>query len=321
LDAESKIDPGTEPEEPNTCGSFRFSFRWHVLLGKLLGIMIYGLDPRHRRIAAKNLTFAFPKWSQSEVDGVVRRTFQNLGITFLEIVQMSYLSHRNILNKVRVENGNAIEAMIDHPNGAILISAHIGNWEMSHVFASARYNREITLVARALDFGPLDRWINNIRSKFGNRIWYKKGALHHLAKTLRIGGIVGMLIDQEARNDEACKALFFNHAINATPAPALLARRYECPVLPVFCIREIPGNRLVLKVGSPLELVKTKDRQSDIQINTQMMISAVETIVREYPDQWFWVHKRWKRHHPELYPEDMARHERRKEKKRKKRGK
>ncbi len=314
--SENKSSINTAKKTCSAC--VRVSDRLIVLSGKLLGTIAYGLDLRHCRITKRNLGFAFPQWPKSAIKDISCKVFQNLGVTFLEIVQMFFLSRRDILDKVKVRNSGYIESVLDHPGGVILISAHMGNWEMAHVFASAFFNRPVTLVARALDLKILDRWINAIRSKFGNRVWYKKGAMSHMARTLRKGGIVGLLIDQEARDAEACRAIFFNHAVNATPAAALLARRYDCPVLPVFCIRENPGNQLVLVVKPPLELVKTRDRQSDIEINTQRMIHAVEEIVRKYPEQWFWVHKRWKRHHPELYPEDMARHERRKREKREK---
>jgi Kdo2-lipid IVA lauroyltransferase/acyltransferase len=305
---------GKNPEKKGSA-YVRFSNWLLVLLGKPLGTIAYGLDLRHRRIAKRNLEFAFPQWPKSKIKGISRRVFQNLGVTFLEILQMSFLSRQDILNKVEVKNGEYIEKVLDHPNGVILISAHMGNWEMSHVFASAYFNRPVALVARALDSKILDRWINVIRSKFGNRVWYKKGALSQMARTLRNGGIVGMLIDQETRDSEGCVATFFNHAVNVTPAAALLARRYDCPVLPVFCIRRNPGNQLVLVVEPPLELVKTGDRQADIAINTQKMIHAVEKIACDYPEQWFWVHKRWKRHHPEIYPEYMKKREKRHRKK------
>lgn len=284
-------------------------------VGKLLGTLAYVIDVRHRRIVRRNLTFAYPNWSKARGRMISRKVFQHIGVTFLEIFQMTFMDQDKILQKVDVRNGDYLETALNDKNGVILISAHIGNWEMAHVFTSAYFNTPIVLVARALDSQVLDRWINSLRSKFGNKIWHKKGALSKMARALRNGGAVGMLIDQETRGDESVQITFFNHKANATPAAALLARRYDAIVLPVFCIRG-PDDRLVLDVQPPLKMVKTQNRQSDIETNTQIMADAVEKAVKTYPEQWFWVHKRWKRHHPELYPEDIARHERRKRKKR-----
>ena len=96
-------------------------------------------------------------------------------------------------------------------------------------------------------------------------------------------------------------------------AAALLAQRYGSAVLPAYCVRERDG-RLVVHVAPPVPIQKTKDSQADLQANTQMMTDAIEKAVRAYPDQWFWFHKRWKRYYPHLYPEDLARRKRRREK-------
>lgn len=285
-------------------------------IGKLLGTIAYGFDIRHRRIVRRNLKFAYPNWSKEQIRNISHRVFQNIGITVLELFLMSFLSKEEILKKVSIKGREHVHEAIQSNIGVILISAHIGNWEMAHIFSSAYINQAIVLVARALDSILVDRWINGLRSKFGNIILYKKGALNRMARTLRQGGIVGLLIDQEARATESVPVSFFNGTVNATPSAALLARRYDCPVLPVFCVRKVHDNKLVLIVEPPLELINTKDTRSDLQINTQIMTRAIEKIVTAYPEQWFWVHKRWKRHHPNLYPEDMARHERRKAKKR-----
>jgi Kdo2-lipid IVA lauroyltransferase/acyltransferase len=284
-------------------------------IGRFLGTVAYYVDIRHRRISQRNLVFAYPDWSKEHVRKVSRRVFQHIGITFLEILQMTFMGREKILQKVTVKNGHYFNAAINDENGVIIISAHIGNWEMANVFISAYFKISIGIVARALDSQRMDCWINRIRSKSGNEIWPKKGALSKMARSLRNGGVVGMLIDQDTRDDESVQIEFFNHKANATPAAALLARRYDAVVLPLFCRRGADG-RLVLEVQAPLTLVKTKDRQSDIETNTQIMTDAVEKAVNAYPEHWFWVHKRWKRHHPELYPEDLARHERRKKKKR-----
>jgi len=285
-------------------------------MGKLLGTAAYFIDIRHRRIVRRNLQFAYPRWSKARIHNFSRRVFQNIGVSFLEIFQMFFLSREDILKRARIRGSAYMDEAINNSKGIILISAHIGNWEMANLFASAYYHKAFLLVVRTLESNKLNKWINELRSKFGNKIVYKKGALRHLARELRQGGVAGLLIDQETRTTEAVPVTFFNGTANATPAAALLARRYGCPVIPIFCVREQPDQDLVVIIEPPLPLKKTNDTQSDIKENTQIMTHAIEKIIRAYPEQWFWFHKRWKRHHPELYPEDMARHERRKRKKR-----
>jgi Kdo2-lipid IVA lauroyltransferase/acyltransferase len=279
--------------------------KYGAQIGRNMGMAAYALDIRHRRIVRQNLHFAYPDLSETRIRALSRRIFKNIGITFAEIFLMSLLSRKEIIEKVSVSGEEHLKGNLDNPNGVILISAHMGNWEMAHVFACAYYNKPITLVARELESKRLDQWINATRSKFGNRVWYKKGALGKMARALRKGGVVGMLIDQETRASEAVPVVFFNKKVNATPAAAVLARRYNCPVIPVFCLRDEKAGKLILVAAPPLQLKKTENAESDIQANTQIMTHAVEKIVRAYPEQWFWMHKRWKRHHPEIYPEYM----------------
>ena len=195
-----------------------------------------------------------------------------------------------------------------------MISAHIGNWEMAVLRFSIQSEKPLVAVARKLEPEILDRWILRLRTSFGTIILDKKGALSKMARMLRQGNALGLLIDQGTKRSEGVEVSFFGHTVTATPAAALLARRYGCPVLTSFCIRE-KDSRLTMVVEPPLSLVKTDDSRADLQANTQIMTDAIEKAVRAYPDQWFWFHKRWKRHYPHLYPEDLARRQRKRDRK------
>ena len=132
-----------------------------------------------------------------------------------------------------------------------------------------------------------------------------------MRQALRRGEVTGLLIDQ-AKRSESVDVRFFGKRVTATPAAALLAFRCKSPVLHIYCVREANGQ-LTFRVDPPLELKRTHDLRSDLITNTQMMTDVVEKAIREYPDQWLWLHKRWKKHYPHLYPEYFARRHRRKE--------
>ncbi|MDY6972155.1 MAG: hypothetical protein SV775_07480 [Thermodesulfobacteriota bacterium] len=288
----------------------------HVIdVGRLLGMLAYVVDARHRRIVRRNLQFIHPEWSEERVLKLSNRVFQNMGVTFLEICQMTHYSREDILRRVRIRGEENLLNATRHPNGVILISAHLGNWEMAPLFTSCYLQKPIVSVAKQLHPKTLDRWILGRRTRFGNMILDKKGALPGMARTLREGGALGILIDQETRRSEGAEVIFLDRTVIATPVAALLARRYDSPVLPAFCVRQT-DSRLTLIVEPPLMLQKTHDPQADLQANTQIMTYAIEKAVREYPEQWLWFHKRWKRHYPYLYPEDLSRRKRRRERKR-----
>jgi KDO2-lipid IV(A) lauroyltransferase len=277
--------------------------------GKWLGMLGYILDTRHQRIVKRNLKFVYPDWPRDRIRELSKDVFQNMATTLLEICQMTCFSREDILRKVHIWGEDNLLQAIKGPRGVILMSAHLGNWEMAHIFASCYVRNPLVLVARKVRPKALNQWVQRLRTRFGSVVLDKGGALPKMARALNRGGPVGMLIDQGALRSEGVEAVFFGKTVTATPVAAILARRYDSPVLPAFCIREEDGG-LTLVVEPPLGLKKTKDMQRDVQVNTQMMNDAIERAVRAWPEQWFWFHKRWKRHYPYLYPEDLARRKR-----------
>ena len=293
--------------------------RKHILkFGRLIGRLAYFLDVPHRRIVRRNLAFAYPDWTSQQIEKISRRIFQNLGITFLEILQLFTLSREDILEKIRVVGLENLQLALGSKKGLILVSGHLGSWEMGLLYACCILEKPSLGVAKKIRFAPLNRRLHRLRTRFGLKLVYKKGALPEMREMLRRGGILGLLVDQ-SRRSEGVEVTFFGHKVTATPAAAFLAIRCKCPVLPIFCVRKTDGQ-LIMEVNSPLEMKRTGDLRTDLQTNTQIITDAVEKTVRKYPDQWFWVHKRWKKFYPELYPEYQARRKRRRAKKKDKSG-
>ena len=286
-----------------------------VEAGKLLGILGYVLDRRHHRIVKRNLKFIYPAWPRDRIRRLSKDVFQNMGITLLEICQMACLSREDILSKVRIRGrGHLLKAM-KSSQGVILISGHLGNWEMAPLFVSCYLQKPLVLVARGIHPKMLNSWIYRLRTRFGNVVLNKRGALLTMARVVRQGGTLGLLIDQGTRLSEGLEVDFLGRTTTATPSAALLANRYDSLVIPAYCVRR-KETGLTLIIEPPLLLKKTEDARADLQANTQIVTDAIDKAVKAYPEQWFWFHKRWKRHHPYLYPEDLAKRRRRKEKRR-----
>lgn len=278
-------------------------------IGRVLGMLMYSIDVRHRRIVRRNLKFVYPEWSPERVKKISKRIFQNLGITFLEICQMICFSSDDIMDRVKIRGEEHLLNAMDNNKGAILISAHLGNWEIVPLFWSLYFNTPITVVARKILNKIINRWIYGLRTRFGSRVIYKDVALPEMTRTLRQGKVLAILIDQGTKSSLGVKIKFFNKFVTATPAAALLAMRCKSPVLPGFCTRNADGA-FTISIEPPLVLKRTNDLGSDLKTNTQIMTDAIEKAVRKYPEQWFWVHKRWRKYYPKLYPEDVARRRR-----------
>ena len=279
-------------------------------LGSVIGLAAYSLDRPHRRIVIRNLRFAYPRASASFIRSTARGVFENTAVTMLETVQMACWSHRDFRARVTVEGESHMFRALAAGRGAIVVSAHIGNWEVALAYAGCFLGVPITAVVKRMRFGPLDRRLNGLRARFGTRVRYKQQALTKMMEVMRRKEVLAVLIDQSKRS-EGMPALFFGKQVVTTSVAALLARRYKCPVLPVFCIRS-PDGRLTVRVEPPLELVRSRQMRVDLQRNVQLMTDAVEREVRRHPRQWLWFHKRWKKAYPHLYPEYFRRRSRRK---------
>ena len=283
--------------------------------GKLLGLLFYSLAIPHRRLVRRNLQFCYPEWSVKEIRELSRRIFMNFGITLVEMLQCTFMSHEEVLNALRVEGEENFNKAFKSNRGIVIVSAHMGNWEVG-LHITNYYGKPMLGVAAKTRYGWADILLSRSRNRLGNTIIDKKGALPKITEGLRRGEVIGMLIDQ-SRRKHGVEVTFFGRKATASPAAALLALRCNSLVLPAFCVRRSDGQ-LTIQVKTPFELTRTGDLRSDIQSNTQRMIDVVEEMVRTYPDQWFWLLKPWKVYYPDLYSEWDARRRKRKAKKKRK---
>jgi KDO2-lipid IV(A) lauroyltransferase len=240
-----------------------------LILGKILGTFLYHFDVYHRRIIRRNLQFSHPNSSRNQIQGLSKRIFRHFGIAILEVLQMACSTCEEMLKNVQIEGEKIFSEALAKQKGVIVISAHLGNWEM------------------ALQYCP------------------KKGALPEMTQTLRQGQILGLLMDV-SRRFEGVEVQFFGRRATATPAAALLALRCKSPVVPIFSHRNRKGE-LVIRAERPVEIKRTGNLRSDLQTNTQLITDTVERAIRKNPEQWNWLLKRWKEFYPGLYPETAKR--------------
>jgi KDO2-lipid IV(A) lauroyltransferase len=283
-------------------------------LGRWVGRLAYGLDIRHRRIIHQNLAFIYPELALPDRRQLARRIFQHFGIVFFEIFQATFLSREKLIDRVDVQGLEILQEAMQHPRGCLVYSAHIGNWELCFLALSARLDDSITTVAKPIKWQTAHRWLTALRSRFGNRVAFKEGAMPFMMKALHEGRTVAMLIDQGVRRTEAVEVMFFGKRTMATPAAALMALRRRMPVVPIFCLRR-PDGRYQIKIEPPVAWERTASLRDDIKAYTQILMQVLENPIHQNPEQWFWFHKRWKRTYPELYPHYQVRRRRKRIKK------
>ena len=283
-------------------------------IGRILGMLMYFLDVPHRRIVRRNLQFVYPDWTSGHIKETSACIFQNIGINITEICQITCFSKDEILQKVKLKGEEHLLNAIKSNKGVILISAHLGNWEMVAPFLSVHFGARASMVGRQLRVSIVNRLILGLRTRFGATVIDKEDGMSKMMRAIRQGKILGIMLDQGTKSSMGVKVSFFSRDVTATHAAALLAIRCKSPVIPIFCIREANG-KFTIVIESPLSLQRTGDLKVDLKTNTQIMLDAIEKAIRAYPEQWFWVHKRWKKYYPYLYPEYMARRKRRRARK------
>ncbi|MGA9177279.1 MAG: lysophospholipid acyltransferase family protein [Desulfobacterales bacterium] len=278
-----------------------FSKKWAVRIADFLGGMLFCVDKKHRGIAMDNLTYAFGHERQpEEIKIIARQVFINLVKIVFEIGWSLNLDERHLSKHFKIDGYHHIKKAYEKGKGVLVLTAHFGNWELLSV-VGAMIKFPISIVVRPLDFKPLDHFIFNLRTRFGGKIIPKERSIHTIIRSLHRGEIVVLLMDQNVDWYEGVFVDFMGHRACTSKGLALLALKTEVPVVPVFMVREKSGLRT--EFGPEIVTVKTGDRQKDIETNTQEYNRVIESFIRRYPDQWFWVHQRWKTKPYQAWPQ------------------
>jgi KDO2-lipid IV(A) lauroyltransferase len=264
-------------------------------IGRQLGNVMYGLDVKHRKIAIQNLHLAFgQEKSEEERRFIARKNFQNLGMMAIEFFQIPKMDMEAYQRKVEVEGLDKALKVLEQNRGALLLLGHFGNWELM-VPMSRIIQKPILAIAKPIKRNPwLERWIMQSRERIGLEIIPPVNATQKVVQGLSENKIVAILFDQRGKRSKGIWADFFGRKVPTTPGLAVMALRSGAPVLPVFMIRMgLQKHRLIIR--DPLELIHTGDFRQDVEANTQLFNRVLESIIREYPDQWLWIHRRWER--------------------------
>jgi KDO2-lipid IV(A) lauroyltransferase len=265
------------------------------LFFKFILIIYYHTVAKHRIIALHNLRCAFPEKDMKELIRIAKGVFRNLAITAAEFFSMPFITRANLHEWVEMEGLEHYEAGIAHGKGLLTIIAHFGNWELMPVTFPLflKFPKPSYIVYRPLDSPTLDNMVEYVRTINGHVMIPKGGAGKRIMEMLKENNSIAILSDQNAGIREGVFVNFFGRPACTSVGLAVLALRSGAPVLPMFMVRQKSGKyKFILK---PLvEVSQTGDDEKDILENTQRFTKVVEDVVREYPDQWFWLHQRWK---------------------------
>ncbi|ADK85458.1 lipid A biosynthesis acyltransferase [Desulfarculus baarsii DSM 2075] len=264
--------------------------RW---FGRLTGRLVFTLDRRHRQIMLDNLALSFPGKSPAELRKLALSCLRHICSAFFEMPRLVRYSPAQAAAMVRVHGKERLDRAQARGRGVILLTGHIGNWEWMNAASIAIINSPALVVARPIDWPPADRLVNYWRCKDGSRIVAKDSSARSLLRELRAGGYIALLLDQNVDWYDGEWVDFFGRPACSNKGAALLAMKTKAAVVPVWCARG-PDGKFDIFVGEELPLVDTGHKTQDVWDNTQNYQRALEDIIRQRPEQWFWLHQRWK---------------------------
>ena len=281
----------------------RLSVGCGILLAKIVYPFLGGL----RRTGLRNLEIAFPEKTIAERQKILKSAFQNLGRILGEVSQFPRATPETLAKLVEFqfdseESKNSeelkyYEAEKAKGRGTILVSPHIGNWEIA-VFSYSAFREPLSYLARPLDNPRIEELTVNLRRRFGNRPINKTNSVISVIEILRKGGILGILPDVNAHPKEGVFVPFFDVPACTASGVAMLAMRTNAMIVPICGVWDAEKNRYKVIYGNIIETAKTGDRHQDIIETTALYTKELEKFIRAYPDQWLWIHKRWKTRPP-----------------------
>ncbi len=247
--------------------------------------------PKLRRVGLKNLSFALPGLDTGERNEIIDGVFRSIARLIVTVARFPSRNSSNISEWIVYEGLENYQNAKSAGRGVLIATAHLGNWELS-AFAHALMTEPMNVMARPLDNPLIDRIVEQRRTLSGNRLIYKKDAARAVIKALKNNEAVGVLIDQNTSTSEGVFINFFGKPACAGSAFVKLAHHSKAPVLPGFAIWDETSRRYVLRFYPEVEMT------GDAGADTQRLHAAIERIIREYPDQWMWIHRRWKSRPP-----------------------
>lgn len=267
--------------------------RTAVKAGEFLGLLLFSVWGGRRRIALDNIERVLPLLDGNRTaECLTRDTFRNLGRSAVEIMRIYYGREGGIIDAIEIRGAGHYHTARKKGKGVLCITGHCGNWELL-ALAFGRSMGAFCGVARAQNNPYLNGVIERARASFGNTMLYKKGALKGILSRLNKGETVGILMDQAVVKEEGVVVDFLGRGAWTMKTPALIARKTGAAVLPVFIHREGGGH--VITIFPEVALSRKTDTEKAVHEDTESFSRYIEDYVRRHPDEWLWIHRRWKR--------------------------
>jgi KDO2-lipid IV(A) lauroyltransferase len=261
-------------------------------MGALVGGFVGATLGYRRAITLDNLRNAFPEMDEKALKGLMRSAFQSVGTSLFEFAYFPRLSVEAINDLIKIEDPEFIRDIYARGKGVILLTAHFGNWEMIAQSIPAIAGIPVHVIVKPQANRFVDRKINEWRTKFGNIAVPMESSVREMLKVLREKKAVGIVGDQTAAKESAAVP-FFGRDVPTFEGPSMFSLKTGAPLLLGFAVRQADGNYIAQFFEVPSSDLKAYTPANVLTL-TKRHVAMTEAVIRKYPDQWMWMHKRWK---------------------------
>jgi KDO2-lipid IV(A) lauroyltransferase len=265
---------------------------WRRVFVVSISGIIFRLSLKHRLITLHNLLRSFPEKPVDEIKRLAWQSFRSFALIIAEFADLFYLTKNNLHDWTSIEGLENYEEACKDGKGVLLFGAHFGNWEMGNA-ALAITTKPFIFIYRVLDSPFLERYITGARASYGNISLPKEKAMRPMLRLLKNGATINLLIDQNIAWYEGVFVDFFGRPACTTSGLALLALSTGAQVLPAFT-RRLQSGKYLLEIGKKVEIIRSENHDNDVLINTQNFTKIIEEHISKYPEQYLWMHQRWK---------------------------
>jgi Kdo2-lipid IVA lauroyltransferase/acyltransferase len=266
-------------------------------VGAGIGAVAFRALGRLRRVGEQNLKLAFPEMTEAKRERVLRLVYRNLGFLLVEFCLMPDYTPQKASRFIRYEGLENYLAAREKGKGVLVLTGHLGAWELSSFYHSLM-GMPMGMVIRRLDNPLVDEFVNRVRCLHGNRVIHKDDFARGLIASMRAGETVGILMDTNMTPPQGVFVPFFGVQACTASGMARIALKTGAAVVPGFLLWEESEQKYVLRFGEELEVMHTGDSETDAVTNTATFTAAIEGTIRQYPEQWLWMHRRWKTRPP-----------------------
>ncbi len=261
--------------------------------GVLLAQAVYLLHPRLRRVGMRNLEMAFPEKTKAARRRILRAMFSGLGRQLTEFCRLPKYTRQNVSEVAVYDGFENFAAARARGKGVLFLTAHLGGWELGS-FVHSLHGNPLHVVIRELDNPLVDRMVRRYRTLHGNDTFDKDDFARGLLAAMKKGETVGILMDQNMTPPQGVFVDFMGSLACTASGVARVALRTDAAVIPAFTLWDRELRKFRIRFDPPLPLTRTGNEEADIVANTAAFTKVIEEYVRRYPEQWLWVHRRWK---------------------------